>query len=59
MEVLGHNGLIHSCYKDRGRVNLQELSRVDSPIIFLPQVGPELAQSDYHAEVRCECHASP
>jgi hypothetical protein len=47
MEVLGHNGLIHSCRKDRGRVNLQELGRVDSPIIFLPQVGPELAQLDY------------
>jgi hypothetical protein len=34
-EVVGHNGLIPSCRKDRGGVNLQELRGVDGPVVLL------------------------
>jgi hypothetical protein len=40
MEVVGHNGLIRSCHKDRGGVDLQELSGFAGPVILLQQVGP-------------------
>jgi hypothetical protein len=56
-EVVGHDGLIPSCGEDGGGVDLHELSRVDSPVVFLQQVWPECARPDHHSEVRSECHA--
>jgi hypothetical protein len=56
-KVVDHDSLILSCSEDGGVVDLQELDRVDGPIVLLQQVGPELARPDYHAEVRRECHA--
>jgi hypothetical protein len=50
-EVVGHDDLIPSCSEDRGGVDLQELSGVDTPVVLLWQVGPELARPDHHAEV--------
>jgi hypothetical protein len=50
-EVVVHDGLISSYYKDGGGVDMQELDRIDSPIVLLWQVGPELAWLDHHREV--------
>jgi hypothetical protein len=57
-EVVGHDDLIPSCSEDRGGVDLQELSGVDTPVVLLWQVGPELARPDHHAEVWGKRHAA-
>jgi hypothetical protein len=44
---------------DGGGVDLQELDRIDGPVILLWQVGPELAWLDHHMEVWSECHVAP
>jgi hypothetical protein len=41
-EVVGHDNLIPPSREDRGGVDLQELGRVDRPVILLWQVGSEL-----------------
>jgi hypothetical protein len=37
---------------------LQELGGVDTPVVLLRQVGPELARPDHHAEVWGKRHAA-
>jgi hypothetical protein len=57
-EIVGHDDLIPSCNRDRGGVDLQELGGVDAPVVFLWQVGLELAWPNHHSEVRGKCHAT-
>jgi hypothetical protein len=57
-EVVGHDDLIPSYNEDLGGVDLQELGGVDTPILFLQQVGPQLAWPDHHVEVWGKRHAA-
>jgi hypothetical protein len=58
MEVVGYDGLIPSCSEDGGGVDLQELSGVDTHIVFLRQVASELARPHHYAEVWVKRHAT-
>jgi hypothetical protein len=57
-ELVGHDSFIPSCSEDGGGVDLQKLGGVDTPVVFLRQVGPELVQPDHHAEVWAKRHAA-